>query len=207
MDAVAWNERYAGRELVWSREPNRFLVEQTEGLEPGRALDLAAGEGRNAIWLARQGWQVTAVDFSEAGINKGRQIAQRDDVAVEWIVADVTRWEPPAESFDLVIVFYLQLPAVQRRQAHRRAASALATGGRLLIVGHDIDNLAHGYGGPQDPDVLLTACGVAADLADTGLTVTTSDRRERKVTTDEGERVALDLLVIAERVGPASDHG
>lgn len=199
MDAAAWNERYAGRELVWSGEPNRFLVEQTAGLEPGRALDLAAGEGRNAIWLARQGWEVTAVDFAEVGIDKGRQIAGRDGVAVDWVVADATTWEPPAEAFDLVIVFYLQLPAAQRLHAHRHAASAVAAGGVLLIVGHHLDNLAHGYGGPQDPQVLLTPDSVIADLAETGVTVTAAEPRKRPVLTDEGEHTAVDLLVRAHR--------
>lgn len=201
MDSAHWNERYAGRELVWSAEPNRFLVEQTVGLEPGRALDLAAGEGRNAIWLAQQGWQVTAVDFSDVAVDKARRIASRHDVDVdvEWLVADVTEWEPPSQSYELVIVFYLQLPAEQRRVALRRAASAVASEGTLLIVGHDVDNLVDGYGGPQDATVLLTAEGVIGDLAATGLRVTTAEQVTRSVAADDGESTAVDLLVRATR--------
>lgn len=75
MEATEWDRRYAEQELVWSAGPNQFLVEEAAGLAPGRALDVAAGEGRNAVWLAERGWRVTAVDFSTVGIDKGRRIA------------------------------------------------------------------------------------------------------------------------------------
>lgn len=205
MDAAGWDERYAGRELVWSAGPNRFLVERSGGLTPGRALDLGAGEGRNSVWLAEQGWRVTAVDFSEVGLDKGRERARRAGVsdAIAWIRADATTWVPPAGSADLAIVFYLQLPAEERRTAHRAAASAVAPGGRLLIVAHDLDNLAHGYGGPQDPSVLPTPTGIVEDLSDTGLEVVLAERRERPVEAEDGRRVtAIDCLVEAQR--PAS---
>ena len=199
MDAAAWDERYAGRELVWSASPNRFLVEQAEGMSPGRALDLAAGEGRNAIWLAQQGWEVTAVDFSPVGIDKGRQIATRNGVQIEWVVADATTWQPPTHGFDLVIVFYLQLPDRDRRAAYGRAAAAVAPHGTLLIVGHDLDNLTRGHGGPQDAGVLLTAEAVRGDLSATGLAIETAGQVTRTVQTDEGDRTAIDLLVRASR--------
>src|SRR5690242_10217857 len=100
-----WDARYAAVELVWSAGPNQFLVAELAeaGLSPGRALDVACGEGRNAIWLAAQGWQVTAADFSRVAIDKAR--ARSDEV--DWQVADVVEWSPPAQAFDLVIVFYL----------------------------------------------------------------------------------------------------
>ncbi|MFL6133228.1 MAG: class I SAM-dependent methyltransferase, partial [Nocardioidaceae bacterium] len=72
MDARAWDERYAASELIWSATPNRFVEAELTSLPPGRAVDLAAGEGRNALWLADRGWHVTAVDFSLAGLDKGR---------------------------------------------------------------------------------------------------------------------------------------
>src|SRR3954469_24173257 len=111
MDAAGWDERYAASELVWSAEPNVFVAEACADLAPGRALDLAAGEGRNAIWLARRGWQVTAVDFSQAGLDKGRTLA--GDVSVTWVCADATTWRGD-ESFDLCVVAYLQLSAEER---------------------------------------------------------------------------------------------
>jgi SAM-dependent methyltransferase len=164
MDAAAWDRRYADTALVWTAEPNRFLVEQVAELPVGRALDLAAGEGRNAVWLAERGWQTTAVDFSPVGIDKGRRLAGERGVTVDWVVADVTSWRPPVRAFQLVAVFYLHLPPGQRRDAYRIAASAVAPGGVLLVVGHDRDNLEHGVGGPQVPGTLLTVDEVTADL-------------------------------------------
>src|SRR5689334_5266073 len=114
MDAAAWDERYAAADLVWSAEPNRFVAEELADLPPGRALDLATGEGRNAIWLARRGWDVTGVDFSQVALDKGRRLA--GDTVVRWVCADATRWEEPA-SYDLVLLAYLQLPAEGRRAA------------------------------------------------------------------------------------------
>ncbi|MFD0328131.1 methyltransferase domain-containing protein [Streptacidiphilus monticola] len=75
MDAEDWDRRYAAEELVWSAGPNRFVAEELAGLTPGRALDLAAGEGRNALWLAEQGWRVDAVDWSAVGLDKARRAA------------------------------------------------------------------------------------------------------------------------------------
>lgn len=199
MDARDWDERYGATDLVWSADPNRFVVEETADLRPGRALDLAAGEGRNAIWLAGQGWQVTAVDFSPVGVDKGRRLADAAGVEVAWLVADATTWEPPAQGFDLVLVAYLQLPPDGRRAAHRRAAEAVAPGGTLLIVGHDRDNLERGYAGPPDPEVLLDVDGVVADLEGTGLTIVAAGQVERPVDTDEGTRIAIDCLVRATR--------
>ncbi|MFC7739793.1 class I SAM-dependent methyltransferase [Nocardiopsis composta] len=94
MDSKAWDERYRATGLVWGAGPNRFVVEQTEGLAPGRALDLAAGEGRNAVWLAERGWRVTAVDFSPVAVERGRRIAAERGADVEWAAADVRAYTP-----------------------------------------------------------------------------------------------------------------
>ena len=93
---------------MWTAEPNRFAVAELQDLAPGRALDVAAGEGRNAVWLASRGWQVTAVDFSAAGLDKGRWLAQARGVTVDWVHADVRDYQPEAASFQLVLVAYLQ---------------------------------------------------------------------------------------------------
>lgn len=197
MDADGWNRRYATSELVWTAEPNRFLVQEIDGLAPGRALDLGAGEGRNAVWLARNGWQVTAVDYSDVGLDKARRLAESAGVSIELVCADATK--PIEGVFDLVVVLYLHLPADDRRRAYRNAAGAVAPGGTLLIVGHDTANLLDGVGGPQDPSVLFTAADIVADLAGTGLRVGRAEAVHRSVTTDDGDRIAIDALVRAER--------
>ena len=197
MDSNVWDERYAGDDLVWSAEPNRFLVVEVETLPPGRALDLACGEGRNAVWLAERGWNVTGVDFSKVGLDKARRLADARGVSVHWELADVTEYTPAPESFDLVIVMYLHLPEAARRVAFRHAAAAVATGGSLLVVGHDITNLSVGWGGPRDPAVLYGPEDVVADLVD--LETVKAERVQRPVHTDDGEKIAVDVLVRAKR--------
>ena len=197
MDREIWNSRYAGRELIWTAQPNRFLVAETQSMAPGTAIDLACGEGRNAVWLAEQGWHVTAVDFAEVGLEKGRRLAESRGVSVQWIAADLADYRPEPGAFDLVAIMYLQVPEGQRRPIIRAASSAVADGGTLLVVGHDRANIEHGYGGPQDPAVLYTAQDVVGDLDGSGLEVERGERVERAVETDDGTRVALDALVRA----------
>jgi SAM-dependent methyltransferase len=161
MDASEWDERYAAVELIWSAGPNQFVAEETSGLPPGTAVDLGAGEGRNAIHLARLGWQVTAVDFSRVALDKGRQLA--GDLPLTWVCADATDWLAPAP-VDLVMESYLHVPPRARRQTTANAFASLKVGGTFLLVGHDSTNLTEGTGGPQDPEVLMSAEDVLADL-------------------------------------------
>jgi SAM-dependent methyltransferase len=197
MESDAWNRRYQGSELIWTAEPNRFLVEEARDLPPGRALDVGCGEGRNAVWLAEAGWDVTATDFAEAGLAKGAKLADARGVFVKWVLADARTHEPEPASFDLVIVLYLHLAAADRRAAHAHASRAVAPGGRLLVVGHDSSNLTAGYGGPQDPSILFTPEEVAAELP--GLEVERCERVRRPVSTEGGEVEAIDALVRAKR--------
>lgn len=161
MDAEAWNERYAGQEPVWSLTPNVFVERELISLAPGTAVDLAAGEGRNAIWLAKLGWRVTAVDFAEAGLKRGQALAE--DLPIEWVCADVLTWTAPAPA-GLVVAAYLQLRQPERRAAVASAWRSLELGGTLLWVGHDSTNLTEGTGGPSDPAVLMTAEDILGDL-------------------------------------------
>ena len=200
-DSASWDERYRARRvrLVDPTEP--VPPPEVEGLTPGRALDLACGEGRNAVWLATQGWDATGVDFSATGLEKAARLAETNNVTVEWICADVTSWQP-VEPFDLVVVFYLQLPEAQRSAALGSAARALAPGGTLLVVAHDLTNLTDGIGGPRDPAVLYTPDDVRGDLDGSGvrdLVVERAERVERPVETDAGTVMAIDCLVRAHR--------
>ena len=199
MDSASWDRRYGGRELVWTANPNRFLVAETRDLAPGRAIDLGCGEGRNAIWLAERGWQMVGVDFSEVGLQKARELADARSVSVEWVAADLLEYRPEPRAFDLVLVFYLQVPAGERQPILRAAVDAVAPGGTFLLVAHDSTNLQHGYGGPQTPAVLYTAHDVVDDLDGAGLQIERAERVERPVKTPDGERVALDALVRARR--------
>lgn len=198
MDDHAWDARYGGAELIWGTDPNRFVAAELEDVPPGRALDLACGEGRNAIWLAKRGWRVVGVDFSAVGLDRAAQLATQagaDDRLVLHRV-DVVAGPFPSGPFDVVVVAYLQLSAPQRRAALRNAAATLAAGGTLLVVGHDSTNLTAGIGGPQDPTVLFSPDDIVEDLADQpDLTVERAERVRRPVQTADGERHAIDALV------------
>ncbi|HEU5042900.1 MAG TPA: class I SAM-dependent methyltransferase [Nocardioidaceae bacterium] len=200
MDARAWDERYAASELVWSARPNQFVATELADLVPGRALDLASGEGRNALWLAARGWEVTAVDFSLVGLDKGRSLQTRHprdrDLNVDWVHADVLEYIPSPASYDLVLLAYLQLVPEQRRVAVHAAFSALRVGGTFFLVAHDSTNLTEGTGGPQDPSVLLTAEDVLADLDGERFEVQCADRVTRMVDQPDGsQKAAYDALV------------
>lgn len=147
-----WDAVYGGAEA--DIEPSSTVLQALAGLSPGRALDVAAGTGRHAIWLARRGWQVTAVDFSPVGVALGRAASDAADLAVDWHVGDARVWSPPAggAGYDLVLLAYAALPDVVRR-----AATWLAPGGRLVVVGHSVRNLTEGSPhGPRDPRLLHT---------------------------------------------------
>jgi SAM-dependent methyltransferase len=195
MQREDWDERYASVENLWAVKPNRFLVAEVADLEPGSALDLACGEGQNAIWLATLGWDVTGVDYSEVAISKARARAERDGVEVDFVCADLVSYEPKPASFDLVLVLYLHISARERRSVLDRAAGALAPDGTFVLVGHDLLNLTEGVGGPKDPDLLSTPDEIASELP--GLEIEKAERVLRDVHGEE--RDAIDNLVRARR--------
>jgi SAM-dependent methyltransferase len=200
VDSQQWDERYSGTEFEWTTRPNQFVAAELADLPPGRALDLAAGEGRNTVWLAERGWQVTAVDFSRVGLEKGRKLSAArgvDEARVDWIVADLRDFEPDRDFYDLVLIAYLQVSNELRATVMARAAAALAPGGTAFVVGHDLTNLTEGTGGPQDPDVLYTPEAVRAELP--GLRVVRAERVHRTVERDGGPATAIDTLVRAIR--------
>jgi SAM-dependent methyltransferase len=195
VDATGWDRRYDASDLVWSATPNAVVAREAADLPPGRALDLASGEGRNAIWLAERGWRVTAVDFSAVATARARRLAQERLGAaatrVEAVTADLMTWSPPPAGADLAVLAYLQLSVGERRHVHRLAAAALASGGTFLLVAHHRDNLTEGVGGPQDPAVLFTPDEVERVVAAEGVDAHQADA--------PAHAVALDVLVRAHR--------
>jgi SAM-dependent methyltransferase len=160
---LGWDERH--REGDFEGEgPNPTLVLGMAGLLPGTALELAAGSGTNAVWLAGQGWRTTAVDWSPVGLANGHAKAQTAGVEVEWLERDLFAWSPPVRSFDLVVIVYLHVPPDERAKIYPCAAAAVAPRGRLLVVGHDRLNATEGEGGPPDTVRLFTADEIAHEL-------------------------------------------
>jgi SAM-dependent methyltransferase len=192
MDSTGWDDRYAASELVWSAGPHEFLPPLVEGLGVGTALDLACGEGRNAIWLGQQGWDVTGVDFSPVGIAKAKQLAGKTHV--NWVVGDATTFDS-GQKFDLVVIFYLHLDHASFTSAVAAAVKAMAEGGTLFGVGHAVRNVTEGVGGPPYPEILWSADEIGPMLH--GLEIVELGERMRPV---EGSDIeAIDLLFHAER--------
>ena len=195
MSNAFWDDRYstaaAAGDAVWSIEPNAWIEQVTGTLPPGNAIDLAAGEGRNALWLASRGWSVTAVDFSAAGLAIGRKRAATAALDLDWVTADAISWVSPTP-VDLVVIAYLQLPAPDLTRAISNAILSLAACGTLALIGHDIENLEHGAGGPQDATMLydletVRSAAVGLDIAEC--------RRYNRTTADG--RIAIDTILLA----------
>jgi SAM-dependent methyltransferase len=204
LTCTTWNQRYENSELVWPAAPNIWVKQLTEDLQAGSALDIAAGEGRNALWLAARGWHVTAVDFSTVALQRARSLAEehlgRDAIRLETIDADVVTWVARERSYDLVLVAYLHLPKQQRRSVMRAAAQAVAPGGTLLVVGHDLENLTAGHGGPRDPALLYRPGDIVLDIELEHLVVAREETVPRSVADGRDQPVeALDALVVARR--------
>lgn len=191
-----WDQRYASAaasvSTVWSLEPNAFIAAEVADHPPAIAIDLACGEGRNALWLAQRGWWVTAVDFSAVGIAAGRARAAQLGLDVTWEVADVGSFAP-GTLVDLVVVAYLQLPSAALAGVVARAAGWLALGGRIVLVGHDADNLEHGVGGPQDARLLHDLEALRASAS--ALHIERCERVLRRV----GDSDAIDAVLVARR--------
>jgi SAM-dependent methyltransferase len=189
-----WNERYLREPSRYGDEPNQFVVEILGLLSPRRILDAACGQGRNAVWLAHRGHDVTAVDISNVAIEQGRRLAEATGASVDFRVGDLLDWEAPNGGFDLVLLSYLQLPPEQRRSAHSRVRELLSPGGMVVVVAHHADNLEDGVGGPGHPEVLYREEDLAADFA--GFEIDRNERVVRQVDRDDLQGEALDLVFV-----------
>ena len=168
MSAAEWDERYGEQDRLFSGNPNDVLVAEVAGAQPGQALDVGCGEGGDAIWLAAQGWKVTATDISRVAVERGAAAAAEHapDVAanIAWVRADLAAEHPPAGSFDLVSAQYFALKKERGEQPVRALLEAVAPGGRLLYVGHD--PAAFPPDAEFDPDEYVQPTDVAKLLGD-----------------------------------------
>ena len=204
-DAAFWDARYSSAHSLWSGNPNRQLVTEAAGLEPGTALDAGAGEGADAIWLAERGWQVTAVDVS--GVALGRAAAHAatagEEVAarIRWQREDLREWIPPERAYDLVTSQYLHLPGALRHTFFAGLAAAVRDGGTLLIVGHHPMDLDTTLQRPNHPELMFTGDELAGDLGGDGWEIVTNVAAERETTDPDGRPVtAHDTVFRARRV-------
>ncbi len=174
-----WDERFAAEEFVYGIDPNTFLVQVAEQFQPGgRLLSLGAGEGRNEIWLAEQGFRVTAVDSSAVGLEKLNKLAEARGVRVETVLADALEFEPEAEAFDAAVMIFLHVGSASRPGLHSKLWSALRPGGLLAMELFRSEQIERESGGPRNPDFLYDPAEIPLDLPRAELLVHQSIERD-----------------------------
>jgi SAM-dependent methyltransferase len=160
-----WDERYSSDEFAYGTAPNGFLVQMAARIRSGgRVLCLAEGEGRNSVWLAQRGMQVTAVDVSGRGLRKAQEFARQAQVTIETVLADVTRFDLGVDRWDAIVSIFLHLPPKTRRALHDRCLAALKAGGVFIYEAYGHEQLRYGTGGPKEPELLPTFEDVLDEL-------------------------------------------
>jgi SAM-dependent methyltransferase len=198
-----WDERYASMTQVWSGDPNGALVDEVAALPPGRVLDVGCGEGADAVWLARQGWTVTALDVSQVALERAAAHARDAGVTVTWLHTGLVEAELPAGGFDLVSAQYPALLHTPDHDAERALLTAVAPDGVLLVVHHADVDLEHARSRGFDPADYVSPADVAA-LLDDGWQVEVDERRPRRVAGGSGAHHQHDLVLVARRRADAS---
>ena len=200
--AEFWDERYRSAHSLWSGNPNPHLIAEAGDLAPGAALDAGAGEGADAIWLARRGWRVTAIDVSAVALERaaGHAAAAGGEIAgrIQWRREDLLAWQPPERAYDLVSAQFLHLPAGIRQQVFARLAAAVASGGTLLIVGHHPADLETTMPRPNQPELFFTGGELASGLGGEW-EVVTNVAAAREATDPEGRPVTIHDTVFRAR--------
>lgn len=198
--AQFWNERYAASDSVWSITPNQFVVEYLSELPAGRMIDLAGGEGRNALWFATRGWQAENADISSVAIDKFVARATEEGLAQACVgtviqAGDGASFElAPA---DLGVIAYLQIPHDELAKSIRDLVASLRPGATFFGVWHARENLEGGFGGPQRADVLPTEAELRAEAAEVGLNVLECGLRDRFVDVEGETKRAIDVILHA----------
>ena len=203
MDSNTWDQKYSTEEFIYTKVENRFVVELCKDLDGTnkRAIDLAGGEGRNSVWLAKRGWQVENIDFSEVALHKYLSFAKDEGVLENCSsnCADALSFTPLVTPVDLAVIAYLQIPEKDLATAIKRLSVHVVPGGTLMGVWHSRDNLEGGFGGPRDPQVLPNVETISQALAGTGLEIEVLENRDGQIQTKEGLKPSVTLVLLAKR--------
>lgn len=163
--SAMWDQRFAGETYLYGTEPNEFLRVSLPTLPKGAAMCLAEGEGRNAVFLAESGYQVSGVDLTQAGVDKTMRLAEERSVKVSAVVGDLAGFDLGRERWDLGVSIFAHVPPDVRRSLHRRVVDSLRPGGALLLEAYTPDQVGRGTGGPQDSQLTMTLDSLRVELA------------------------------------------
>ena len=179
---ATWNERYQNSTYQYGINPNDFLSEQLQGLQPGRILVPAAGEGRDMVYAAKLGWEAHGFDLSEQGEAKAIKLARDQQVNIHFKCMDAFKINYPLESFDMIALSFFHLPPDLRKAFHQRCVTWLKPRGRIVLEGFNKNQLGKTSGGPKQVDWLFNSQELAEDFQ--GLTVQLNEEKDRLL--DEG---------------------
>lgn len=201
MSNKSWDKKYSTDEYIYTKTANRFVIEYCEKLTGKKAIDLAGGEGRNSIWLAKQGFLVENIDFSQVALDKFIKFAEDEKLENKVLAtcSDATKFKSQLTEIDLGVIAYLQIPQRKLAKAIRKLASKIKPGGYLFGVWHSRDNLTQGFGGPRDPKVLPNLESITKALKGTGLVIEELTNRDGQIQTREGLKPSITLVLLAKR--------
>ncbi|RJP73007.1 MAG: class I SAM-dependent methyltransferase [Ignavibacteriales bacterium] len=161
-----WNDRYSTEEYIFGTEPNQFLKDELEKIKPGKILLIAEGEGRNAVYAAKSGWQVDAIDFSSVAKEKALKLAAKNKVSINYEIHDLAEYTPPKNLYDVIGIFYLHIPIELREDVLRKAIDALTLSGKLILEVFEKEQVNKKTFGPSDPEVLYSLEDIAVNCID-----------------------------------------
>jgi hypothetical protein len=202
MSPDEWDARYAAAPNVWSITPNEFVVEFLSDMPAGKVIDLAGGEGRNALWLAGRGWHAEVADFSQTALDKFTARAAEEGLSEQCFATLADATHPTNYKMapaDLGLIAYLQIEPAGLSDAIATLTEALAPGATLFGVWHERDNLTRGFGGPKVPEILPTMDELRAACERAGLNIQTLETRERSFESGGEPRVGIDVVLRAQR--------
>lgn len=201
MSNRVWDKKYSTDEYIYTKTANRFVIEYCEPLKGKTAIDLAGGEGRNSIWLAKQGYLVENIDFSQVALDKFLKFAKEENLSDSVLAscADATKFHSKLDQVDLAVIAYLQIPQRKLAKAIKRLGKKVKPGGYLFGVWHSRDNLEGGFGGPRDPKVLPNVESISKALKGTGLMVEVLTNRDGQIQTREGLKPSITMVLLAKR--------
>ena len=201
MDNTAWVKKYDTADYVYTKDVNQFVVEFCEDLPAGLAIDVAGGEGRNAVWLAKHGWTVEVIDFAPNALAKAAQLASDNQVSDRIVTTEASAldFESQLGSADLVVMAYLHIYSHQFAQAFSHAVTVLKPGGHLMGVWHALENLEHNSHGPQNPDTLPSVGSLTQLCLENNLQILTLENRDGKVRTDDGPKPSVTVVLFAQK--------
>jgi SAM-dependent methyltransferase len=159
-----WNERYSAEEYAYGKTPNKFLEDNYKVIPIGKVLSLAEGEGRNAVFLAKQGYSVTAVDSSQVGLDKAKKLAEENGISIELIHADLTDFDIGENRWDGIVSIFCPLPSALRKELHKKVVAGLKPNGVFLVEAYTPDQLKHGTGGGNSVDLMTTKESLSLEL-------------------------------------------